>query len=125
LIKRFLAAKEAGADAVTVWGTGRATRDFLYAGDCARGLMALAERGSGPVNLGSGREVCVRELVEMVARATGWSGYVEWDPSKPDGQPRRLLDISKARALGWEPMVSLEEGLRRTVEWYEKEGMDA
>lgn len=114
LIKRFLAA----GDSVTVWGTGSATRDFLYAGDAARGLMTLAEQGHGAVNLGSGREVSIRELVGLIADATGYAGAIRWDTAKPDGQPRRLLDITKARALGWEPEVGLEEGLKRTVEWW-------
>lgn len=114
LVKRFLAAE----GEVTVWGTGQATRDFLYAGDAARGLCLLAEKGHGAVNLGSNRETSIRELVDLIAGATGYKGAVRWDASKPDGQPRRLLHTAKAKSFGFEPQISLEEGLKRTVEWY-------
>jgi len=103
---------------ITVWGTGNATRDFLYAGDCADGLLALAERGQGVVNLGSGREIAINHLVLDIAEAMDWSGRIRWDESKPDGQPRRLLDITRARELGWSPKTPLAEGLQRTADWY-------
>lgn len=105
-------------DVLQVWGTGTATRDFLHARDAARGLMVLAERGDGVVNLGSGREVSIRALVEVICSATGFCGTIEFDPSRPDGQPRRLLDTTRARSLGWEPGIPLEAGIAETVEWY-------
>jgi nucleoside-diphosphate-sugar epimerase len=108
-------------DEITVWGTGDATRDFLYAGDCAEGLMALAERGRGAVNLGSDHETSIRQLVWAVAHAMDWQGDIKWDGTKPDGQPRRRLDILRARCLGWEPRTSLADGLRRTANWYTME----
>ena len=117
LIRRF----DGAAGDVTVWGTGRATRDFLHARDAARGLALLAERGQGAVNLGSGREVSIRELVGLVALATGFRGGVRWDESKPDGQPRRLLDVTRASDLGWRPEIGLEDGLRETVAWWREQ----
>ncbi len=121
LIKRFLEASEAGRDEVAVWGTGRATREFLYVDDAARGIVLAAGRYDDPepVNLGSGVETPIRKLVETVARLTGFAGSVRWDPSKPDGQPRRSLEVSRARErFGFVAQVGLEEGLRRTVGWY-------
>lgn len=106
---------------ITVWGTGKATRDFLYAGDCAEGLMLLAEKGKGAVNLGSGREISIYDLISEVAMAVNWDGAITWDDTKPDGQPRRCLDITRARSLGWEPRTTLADGLRRTAEWYRME----
>lgn len=117
LVGKYLAGAESGAP-VTVWGTGSATRDFLYVDDAARAVILAAERdlGSEPVNLGSGEETTVRELAESVAAAAGFEGETVWDESRPDGQPRRVLDTSRARKLlGFQPEVSLDEGLRRTV----------
>ncbi|MPZ21997.1 MAG: NAD-dependent epimerase/dehydratase family protein [Dehalococcoidia bacterium] len=121
LIKKCLDAKEAGASAITVWGTGSASREFLYAGDAAEGIVLAAERydGGDPVNLGVGSEITVRDLVRTIARITGFNGTIEWDGSKPDGQPRRALETERARRLfGFDAGTSFEEGLRHTVEWY-------
>jgi nucleoside-diphosphate-sugar epimerase len=107
---------------VAMWGTGAATRDFLHAADAARAIVSAVERGLGdplPVNLGSGTEVSMRSLAARIAILCGYdTSLIDWDSSQPDGQPRRLLDTSRAsRVLGWSPQVSLDEGLRRTVTW--------
>ena len=121
LVRKFVGAAEQGSDEVTVWGTGRPTRDFVYAGDVARGILLAAERYDTPelVNISSGIETSIRELAEMIAEVTRFRGRVVWDTSRPDGQLRRCFDIGKAKAdLGFEPQVSLGEGLRRTVAWF-------
>jgi GDP-L-fucose synthase len=122
LIKKCVDAREARAAEIEVWGTGSASREFLYVDDAAAGIVLAAERydGAEPVNLGVGREITIRELVELIARLTHFDGELRWDASKPDGQPRRALDTSRARErFGFEAATGLEEGLRRTIEWYE------
>jgi GDP-L-fucose synthase len=121
LIRKFLEANEQKKDSVAVWGTGTATREFLYAEDAAEGIVLATEKyeGAEPVNLGSGSEISVKDLVQTLARLTGFTGRIEWDSSKPDGQPRRQLDTSRAeRAFGFRAKFSFEEGLRKTIEWY-------
>jgi GDP-L-fucose synthase len=121
LIKKCVDAKERGDDEVEIWGTGSASREFLYVDDAARGIVAAAERydGTEPVNLGSGREILIRDLATMIADTVGFEGSLRWDPSQPDGQPRRQLDCSRATELfGFRAETSFEEGLRRTVDWY-------
>jgi GDP-L-fucose synthase len=121
LIKKSVDAHESGDDHIDVWGTGGATREFLYVDDAADGILLAAERydGQDPINLGSGQEVAIRDLAELVAKLVGFEGELRWDMSKPDGQPRRHVDASRAAALiGWEAKVPLEEGLRRTIAWY-------
>ncbi len=121
LIRRFDEAMRLGYDTVTLWGDGTPSREFLHARDAARGiLLAAALYGEPePVNLGTGREITIRELAEIVAREVGYTGGIAWDPSKPNGQPRRQLDTSRARErLGFEPQISLEEGIGETVAWY-------
>jgi GDP-L-fucose synthase len=121
LIRKFVEAGQRGDDHVVAWGDGSPTREFLYVEDAAEGLLLAAERynESEPVNLGSTFEIQIRELTEHIAAATGFSGSVVWDTSKPNGQPRRKLDVSRAeRAFGFRSATSFEEGLRRTVEWY-------
>jgi GDP-L-fucose synthase len=121
LIKKCVEAKERGDSDVEVWGTGSASREFLYLDDAARGIVDAAERYDGPepVNLGSGQEILVRDLAEMIARIVGFEGTLRWDANQPDGQPRRQLDTSRARNLfGFQARTSFEEGLRRTVDWY-------
>ncbi len=106
---------------ITVWGTGKATREFLYVEDCAEGILLAAERynKSDPVNLGAGFEISIKDLVELIAKLTGFKGEIIWDTSKPDGQPRRRLDITRAlKEFGFKAKTSLEEGLRKTIEWY-------
>jgi GDP-L-fucose synthase len=121
LIRKCMEASDLRLPAITAWGTGSATREFLYVDDAARAILLAAERYDKPepVNLGTSHEVSIRELTEMVVRLTGFRGEVHWDPSKPDGQPRRKLDVRRAREeFGFEAGVALEEGLRRTIDWY-------
>lgn len=122
LIKKCVDARDARADHVEVWGTGAASREFLYVDDAAEGIVLAAERfdGADPVNLGVGREITIRELVDLIARLTRFDGEIRWDPSKPDGQLRRALDTSRARELfGFAAQTTFEDGLRHTIEWYE------
>ncbi len=121
LIKKCVEAKERGAEAIEVWGTGMATREFLYVDDAARGIADAAERYDGPepVNLGSGEEILVKSLAELIAETVGFEGKLQWDPTQPDGQPRRQLDTSRAAELfGFRATTPFADGLRRTVEWY-------
>jgi GDP-L-fucose synthase len=121
LIRKCVLAQERGDKKIIAWGTGAASREFLYVEDCARGLIAALEHYDSPepMNLGSGREITIKELTELVARLSGFSGQIEWDPSKPDGQPRRQLDISRARdKLGFTADTPLERGLSKTIEWF-------
>jgi GDP-L-fucose synthase len=106
---------------VEVWGTGAASREFLYVDDAARGLVLAAERYNkpDPVNLGSGMEITIRDLVILIKELTGYRGEVHWDTTKPDGQPRRCLDVSRAkREFGFEAAMPFREGLKKTIEWY-------
>jgi GDP-L-fucose synthase len=124
LIKKCEEAVAQGAGAIEVWGTGKASREFLYVEDAARGIcMAAADYSSpDPVNLGAGFEITIKDLVELIARLVGFKGQIRWDPNKPDGQPRRCLDISRAeREFGFRATTGFEEGLRRTIEWYRRE----
>jgi GDP-L-fucose synthase len=121
LIKKCVDAKEAGDSHIEVWGTGSASREFLYVDDAATAIVLAAELyDSGePVNLGVGAEITVRDLVAVIARLTGFVGEIRWDPTKPDGQPRRALDVTRAReAFGFQAKTSFENGLKRTIEWY-------
>ena len=123
LIRKFITARDTGAAAVEVWGTGSASREFLFVDDAARAIVAATEQydGSDPVNVGAGREVAIRELVEMIGALTRFTGEIVWDTTKPDGQPRRMLDTSRAKErFGFEAKVELEDGLRRTIEWWEQ-----
>jgi GDP-L-fucose synthase len=122
LIRKCLEAVEHGDESITVWGTGQATREFLYAADAATGIVAAMERydDAEPVNLGSGMELSIRELVHLVADATGFKGNIRWDTTQPDGQPRRKLDTSRAwERFGWRATTDFEAGLRATVAWYQ------
>jgi GDP-L-fucose synthase len=121
LIRKCLEAQARGDDRIVVWGTGKATREFLYVEDAADGILQAAERHnqSDAVNLGSGMEISIRDLVNLIARLTEFQGEIVWDSTKPDGQPRRCLDTSKAeRMFGFRASTAFEEGLRRTIEWY-------
>jgi len=121
LIRKMIEAQERGEDAVTLWGDGSPTREFLYVEDCARGLF-MADKGydgADPVNLGTGFEISIKDLAETIAEATGFTGEIIWDTDKPNGQPRRQLDVSRAKErFGFEAEVSFPEGLARTVEWF-------
>jgi GDP-L-fucose synthase len=122
LVKKFVDARRSSASHVTVWGTGSATREFLYVDDAATGIVDAAERydGAEPVNLGTNDEISIRDLAELIGRLVGFQGELEWDRTRPDGQPRRRVDASRARELfGFEAQVPLEEGLRRTIAYYE------
>ncbi|HEY5153335.1 MAG TPA: GDP-L-fucose synthase [Acidimicrobiales bacterium] len=121
LMKRLVDAKEAGAEFIEVWGTGSASREFLYVDDAARGIVLAAERydGGDPVNLGADRELPIRELVEIMVELIGYEGEVRWDASKPDGQPRRGVDGSRAEEeFGFVATTTFEDGLARTLEWF-------
>ncbi|MGZ6988023.1 MAG: GDP-L-fucose synthase family protein [Thermoanaerobaculia bacterium] len=128
MIRKFLEAHESGAREVVLWGDGTPTREFLYVEDAAEGILAAAERydGAAPVNLGSGEEISIRDLASLVARETGYQGEIRWDTSRPNGQPRRKLDVTRAeRLFGWRSRVSLPEGLRRTIDWYRERAKTA
>ena len=121
LIKKCVEAKEKGVDKVHVWGTGAASRDYLYVSDAAAAIVLAAELhdGTEPLNLGNNREITIRETAETIARVVGFDGDLVWDSTKPDGQPRRRVDASRAEsALGWHAHTNFEDGLRATVEWY-------
>ncbi len=121
LIKKFVEAVERKDDVVEVWGTGRATREFLYVDDAAEGIVLATEHFDGPepVNLGAGFEISIKDLAESIARITGFQGRLVWNASKPDGQPRRCLDTTRAdRFFGFKARTPFDEGLRRTIEWY-------
>lgn len=124
LIKKFVDAQERGDEAITVWGDGTPTREFLHADDAARGILLAAERYDGPlpINLGSGEEYSIRTLVEVIAEACEFRGRIEWDASRPNGQPRRRLDTTRAKELlGFEHAIAFEQGLKETVAWYRAE----
>ena len=123
LIKKMVDAKLEGKKEIVVWGTGKATREFLYVEDAAEGIILAIERYNKqePVNLGSGFEISIRDLVELIAEIAGFNGEIRWDTSKPDGQPRRCLDVSKAKKeFGFEAEVGFREGLKKTIEWYRR-----
>jgi len=121
LIRKCVDAVDDGAEEIVVWGTGSPTREFLYVEDCARGLVLAAQEYDEPppVNLGSGQEISIKDLLELIVNLTGFNGSVVWDANMPDGQPRRCLDTSRAtEKFGFTAQVSFEEGLKRTIEWY-------
>jgi len=128
LIRKCVEARERGEPVIRCWGTGTPSRDFLYVADAAEGLALAAERYDAPepVNLGTGRETTIRAIAETIARLTRYSGSLAWDPAQPDGQPRRALDGTRAeRAFGFHASTPLDEGLRRTIDWYERTRLDA
>jgi GDP-L-fucose synthase len=123
LIKKCVDARESGTDEIVVWGTGKATREFLYVEEAARGIIQATEKydRSEPVNLGAGFEISIKNLLHLIVTFTRYEGKIVWDSSKPDGQPRRRLDTTKAKAyFGFEAKVDFKEGLRKTIEWYER-----
>jgi len=121
LIRKIFEAKESGESCITLWGTGKPTREFLYVEDAAAGIILATEkynRGE-PVNLGSGWEISIKDLAELLLELIGFDGEIRWDTSKPDGQPRRLLDVSRAeKEFGFKSEVNLRDGLKRTIDWY-------
>ncbi len=124
LIRKCVEARDAGADHIDCWGTGSASREFLYVEDAADGIVTATEKldTPDPINLGTNMEITIKDLVELIARLCKFTGKIEWDPTKPDGQPRRCLDTSKAKqAMGWQAKTGFEEGLKRTIEWFEQQ----
>lgn len=125
LIRKCVEARESGAGEVICWGDGTPTREFLYVEDCAEAILLAAERydGAEPVNIGAGFEISIRNLVERIAALTGFTGKILWDRSKPNGQPRRMLDTSRAeRLFGFKASTSLDDGLKKTIDWYRNVG---
>ncbi len=121
LIKKCVDAIEAADDYIECWGTGQVSREFIYAADAAEGILLATEfyNGAEPVNIGAGSEITIKTLVEKIVELTGFEGQIRWDPSKPDGQPRRCLDVSKAKAyFGFEATTPFEQGLCQTIDWY-------
>ena len=128
LIKKCVEATERGDDKISVWGTGSASRDYLFADDAADAILLAAQlrTTAEPLNLGNNREVTIRETAETIARIVGFKGSLVWDPTRPDGQPRRRVDASRAeRELGWHSNTDFEDGLRQTVDWYRSHRADA
>jgi GDP-L-fucose synthase len=125
LIRKCVEARRRGDDHIVAWGSGNVTREFLYVEDAAEAIVQAAARydGDEPVNIGTGEEIAIRHLAERIAALTGFNGNIRWDRSKPDGQPRRCLDVSRAKALfGFVARTGLTEGLRRTIDWYVRHG---
>ncbi|HEY8748630.1 MAG TPA: GDP-L-fucose synthase [Tepidisphaeraceae bacterium] len=123
LIRKCVEARNRGEQQITAWGTGSASREFLYVEDCAKGLVAALEKYESPepMNLGSGREITIKDLTELVARSARFEGKIIWDTTKPDGQPRRCLDVTLAKKeIGFVAGTTLEDGIAKTIEWYEK-----
>ena len=124
LVRKCVEARREGRDRIECWGTGRATREFLYVDDCAEGILLATERydDADPVNLGSGGEISIHDLAVRIAALTGYDGRLEWDATKPDGQPRRMLDTTRARErFGFVAATALEDGLSGTIQWFEQQ----
>jgi GDP-L-fucose synthase len=120
LLRRFHEAQQSGADSVTLWGTGVALREFLYSEDLAEAVLHVLDHYSepGPINVGFGEDISIKDLATIIAEVVGFTGEIRWDSTKPDGTPRKLLDSGRIHALGWTPRVGLHEGIRRTYDWY-------
>jgi GDP-L-fucose synthase len=121
IIRKCVEAVETGANEMVLWGTGKATREFLHADDAAEGILLAAERynGDAPVNIGAGMEISIADLATLIAKFTGFNGRIVWDSSKPDGQPRRSLDVTRAeKEFGFRARIPFEKGLKETIEWY-------
>jgi GDP-L-fucose synthase len=121
-IRRFVEATESGADKVTLWGSGAPLREFLHVDDLARAVLLASEKydASLHLNVGTGEDLSIKELAQKVAHAAGFSGDIEWDSTKPDGTPRKVLDVSRIKALGWKPTITLEDGIASTIAWYKE-----
>jgi GDP-L-fucose synthase len=127
LIRKCVTARRNNLPSIEAWGSGEVSREFLYVEDCADGILRAARlyNESEPINLGNGREVFIKDLVHLIADFTGFKGEIRWQPSRPDGQPRRQLDVSRAsEKFGFQATTSLEDGLRRTIEWYERSAIE-
>jgi GDP-L-fucose synthase len=121
-IRRFIEATENGSDKVTLWGSGSPLREFLHVDDLAQAVVIASEKydSSLQLNIGSGEDLSIKNLAEKVAVAAGFTGEIEWDSSKPDGTPRKVLDVSRIKALGWKPTITLDEGIASTIAWYKE-----
>jgi len=121
-IRRFIEAAESGADKVTLWGSGTPLREFLHVDDLAQAVVVASEKydSSLHLNVGSGEDLSIKDLAEKVAAAAGFAGEIEWDSSKPDGTPRKVLDVSRVKALGWKPTITLDDGIASTIAWYKE-----
>jgi GDP-L-fucose synthase len=121
-IRRFIEAADSGADKVTLWGSGTPLREFLHVDDLAQAVVVASEKyDSGlHLNVGSGEDLTIKDLAEKVAAAAGFAGKIEWDSSKPDGTPKKVLDVSRIKALGWKPTITLDEGIASTIAWYKE-----
>ena len=123
MIKKCVEAIDAGANHIDCWGTGSASREFVYAADAAEGILLATEHynGAEPVNIGTGFEITIKDLVEKIVELTGFKGEIRWDSSKPDGQPKRRLDVSRAKErFGFEAKTSFDEGLKAMIDWYKE-----
>jgi GDP-L-fucose synthase len=121
-IRRFVEAAESGAEKVTLWGSGSPLREFLHVDDLAKAVVVAAENydSSMHLNVGTGDDLSINALAQKVANAAGFTGHIEWDASKPDGTPRKVLDVSRIKALGWKPTITLDEGIASTIAWYKE-----
>jgi GDP-L-fucose synthase len=121
-IRRFVEAAESGAEKVTLWGSGAPLREFLHVDDLAKAVVLAAEEydSSMHLNVGTGEDLSIKDLAQKVANAAGFTGQIEWDASKPDGTPRKVLDVSRMKALGWNPTITLDEGIASTIAWYKE-----
>jgi GDP-L-fucose synthase len=122
LIRRFIEAVESNAESVTLWGTGRPLREFLHVKDLAQAVLVATEKydSNMHLNVGTGEEVTIRQLAGIVAKGVGFEGEIRWDLSKPDGTPRKVLDVTRIKSLGWEPAIDLEQGITSTIAWYKE-----
>ena len=122
LIRRFVEATESGLEKVTLWGSGTPLREFLHVDDLAKAVVVASESYNSNLhlNVGSGEDLSIKHLAEKVAAAAGFTGKIEWDSSKPDGTPRKVLDVSRIKALGWNPTITLDEGIASTIAWYKE-----
>lgn len=122
LIKKCVDARESNAPSIDCWGTGTATREFLYVKDAAEAIVSATEKydDADPINIGTSREISILNLVSMIAKMVGYKGTINWDTTKPDGQPRRCLDVTRARKFGFEARTKFEDGLQETIGWYEE-----
>jgi GDP-L-fucose synthase len=121
-IRRFVEAAESGVSKVTLWGSGAPLREFLHVDDLAKAVVVASERYNSNLhlNVGTGEDLSIKELAQKVAHAAGFTGEIEWDATKPDGTPRKVLDVSRVKALGWKPTITLEEGIASTIAWYKE-----
>jgi GDP-L-fucose synthase len=121
-IRRFVEAAESGAEKVTLWGSGEPLREFLHVDDLAKAVLIASEKydSSMHLNVGTGEDLSIKALAQKVANAAGFTGQIEWDASKPDGTPRKVLDVSRIKALGWKPTITLDEGIASTIAWYKE-----